>query len=71
MRLDDGIRSLDKEVAEATENRKAEHDDFEATYAANIAAVNLLKFAKNRLSKYYNPKLYKPPKRELRMSRFL
>jgi predicted nucleic acid-binding Zn-ribbon protein len=64
--LDDGIRALDKEVAEATENRKAEHDEFEATYAANTAAVDILKFAKNRLNKFYNPKLYKPPaKREL------
>jgi predicted nucleic acid-binding Zn-ribbon protein len=64
--LDDGIRALDKEVADATENRKAEHDDFEATYAANTAAVDILKFAKNRLNKFYNPKLYKPPaKREL------
>jgi peptidoglycan hydrolase CwlO-like protein len=64
--LDDGIRALDKEVADATENRKAEHDDFTATYAANTAAVDLLKFAKNRLNKFYNPKLYKaPPKREL------
>jgi len=64
--LDDGIRALDKEVGEATENRKAEHDDFEATYAANTAAVDLLKFAKNRLNKFFNPKLYKaPPKREL------
>jgi len=64
--LDDGIRALDKEVADATDNRKAEHDDFEATYAANTAAVDLLKFAKNRLNKFYNPKLYKPPpKREL------
>merc|ERR1719399_2331180 len=64
--LDDGIRALDKEVAEATENRKEEHDEFEATYAANSAAVDLLKFAKNRLNKFYNPSLYKPPpKREL------
>jgi len=64
--LDDGIRALDKEVADATDNRKAEHEDFTATYAANTAAVDLLKFAKNRLNKFYNPKLYKPPaKREL------
>jgi len=64
--LDDGIRALDKEVADATENRKAEHDEFESTYAANTAAVDILKFAKNRLNKFYNPKLYKaPPKREL------
>merc|ERR1719145_480050 len=34
--------------------------------AANSAAKDLLEFAKNRLNKFYNPKLYKaPPKREL------
>jgi len=64
--LDDGIRALDKEVADATENRQAEHEEFKATYAANAAAVDLLKFAKNRLNKFYNPSQYKPPpKREL------
>jgi len=64
--LDDGIRALDKEVADATDNRKAEHEEFEATYASNTAAVDILKFAKNRLNKFYNPKMYKPPaKREL------
>merc|ERR1719305_100846 len=64
--LDDGIRALDKEVAEATENRQSEHEEFKATYASNSAAVDLLKFAKNRLNKFYNPSQYKPPpKREL------
>merc|ERR1719453_680285 len=64
--LDDGIRALDKEVADATDTRKEENEEFEATYAANTAAVDILKFAKNRLNKFYNPKLYKPPaKREL------
>merc|ERR1719261_1128102 len=64
--LDDGIRALDKEVEEATATRKEEHDDFTATSAANAAAVDLLKFAKNRLNKFYNPSQYKaPPKREL------
>merc|ERR1719324_1433719 len=64
--LDDGIRALDKEVATATENRQSEHEEFKATYAANTAAVDLLKFAKNRLNKFYNPSQYKPPpKREL------
>merc|ERR1719231_2192668 len=64
--LDDGIRALDKEVAEATETRKEEHEDFTETLAANTAAVDLLKFAKNRLNKFYNPSQYKaPPKREL------
>merc|ERR1712124_13783 len=34
--------------------------------AGNTAAQQLLEFAKNRLNKFYNPKLYKaPPKREL------
>merc|ERR1719261_1028904 len=63
--LDDGIRALDKEVAEATENRQAEHEEFKTTYPANAAAVDLLKFAKNRLNKFYNPSQYKAPTREL------
>merc|ERR1712032_1004288 len=64
--LDDGIRALDKEVETATENRQEEHEEFKATYAGNAAAVDLLKFAKNRLNKFYNPSQYKPPpKREL------
>merc|ERR1719329_1816461 len=64
--LNDGIKALDKSVAEATATRKEEHDDFVSTLAANSAAKDLLGFAKNRLNKFYNPKLYKaPPKREL------
>merc|ERR1719324_1508272 len=64
--LGKGIKELDKSVAEATETRKAEHDDYVETLAANTAAKDLLEFAKNRLNKFYNPKLYKaPPKREL------
>jgi len=64
--LDDGIRALDKEVASATETRQEEHEDFTSTSASNAAAVDLLKFAKNRLNKFYNPSLYKaPPKRKL------
>merc|ERR1719181_1684331 len=64
--LEDGIKKLDKQVAEATEQRKEEHDDYVETLAANTNAKELLAFAKNRLNKFYNPKLYKPPpKREL------
>merc|ERR1719440_2551524 len=64
--LVDGIKKLDKQVAEATEQRKEEHDDFVKTLAQNTAAKDVLAFAKNRLNKFYNPKLYKaPPKREL------
>merc|ERR1719456_2184661 len=64
--LHDGIKALDKSVADATDTRKKEHDDYVETLAANSAAKDILGFAKNRLNKFYNPKLYKaPPKREL------
>merc|ERR1719146_222258 len=64
--LEEGIKKLDKSVADATATRKEEHDDYVTTLAANQAAKDLLGFAKNRLNKFYNPKLYKaPPKRQL------
>merc|ERR1719498_1345559 len=64
--LTEGIKNLDKSVAEATERRKTEHDDYVETLAANNAAKDLLGFAKNRLQKFYNPALYKaPPAREV------
>merc|ERR1711881_255083 len=64
--LEDGIKALDKSVAEATEQRKEENEDFTELMASDSAAKELLGFAKNRLNKFYNPKLYKaPPKREL------
>jgi len=61
-----GIKELDKMVAEATEQRKEENADFKELMASDTAAKELMKFAKNRLNKFYNPKLYKaPPKTEL------
>lgn len=61
-----GISALDKSVAEATEQRKEENEDFTELMASNSAAKQLLNFAKNRLNKFYNPKLYRaPPKRVL------
>jgi len=54
--LAEGIKSLDKSVAEATTNRKEENKEYKATMAANTAAKELLKMAKNRLNKFYNPK---------------
>jgi len=64
--LTKGIKELDKSVSEATDTRKVEHDDYVETLAANNGAKDLLAFAKNRLNKFYNPKLYvAPPKREL------
>merc|ERR1719352_698671 len=64
--LSDGIKALDKAVAEATEQRKEEHADSVETLTNDNAAKELIGFAKNRMNKFYNPKLYKaPPKREL------
>merc|ERR550514_1625424 len=61
-----GIKDLDKDVAEATQQRKEENEEYTETMAADTAAEELLQLAKNRLNKFYNPKLYKPPaKREL------
>jgi chromosome segregation ATPase len=57
--LGEGIVALDKSVAEATENRKEENSDFLTLMASDKAAKELLDFAKNRLNKFYNPKLYK------------
>jgi chromosome segregation ATPase len=64
--LEAGIKSLDADVTDATENRKSEHEDYEELMASDATAQEVLEFAKNRLNKFYNPKLYKaPPKREL------
>jgi len=64
--LEKSIKALDKAVAEATEQRKEENEDFTQLMASDSAAKEILGFAKNRLNKFYNPKLYKPPpKREL------
>jgi predicted nucleic acid-binding Zn-ribbon protein len=64
--LEKGIKDLDKSVAEATSQRKEEHADFKDLMASDSAAKELLGIAKNRLNKFYNPKLHKPAaKREL------
>merc|ERR550532_2127317 len=61
-----GIKDLDKAVEEATATRKEEHEEFERNLADDSAALQILGIAKNRLNKFYAPKLYKPePKRTL------
>merc|ERR1719188_578964 len=60
------VKQLDKDVASATELRKQEHADNTETIANDSAAKQLLDIAKNRLAKFYTPKLYKAaPKVEL------
>jgi chromosome segregation ATPase len=58
--LTKGIAALDKSVAEATEQRKEENSDYTTLMANDAAAKEILAMAKNRLNKFYNPKLYKP-----------
>jgi len=64
--LEAGIRALDKSVADATAQRKDENAEYKALMASDTAARDVLAFARNRLNKFYNPKLYRaPPKVEL------
>jgi chromosome segregation ATPase len=61
-----GIEELDKSVADATEQRKTEHEDYTELMALDSQAKELLGLAKNRLNKFYNPSLYMPaPERVL------
>merc|ERR1719145_484036 len=62
------IKALDKMVAEASEQRKAENADYKQLIADDTAAKELLKMALNRLNKFYNPKLYQPPAKVERSS---
>merc|ERR1719382_1893609 len=64
--LEKGIKELDSEVADATQLRKEEHAENAETVANDSAAKQLIEIAKNRLAKFYTPKLYKAaPKTEL------
>merc|ERR1712008_157596 len=55
--LEKGIKGLDKSVVEATEQRKEENQEFKDLMAADTKAKEILKFAKKRLNKFYNPTL--------------
>merc|ERR1719378_486356 len=55
------IMELDKAVVEATEQRKEEHEDYTEELQLTSTAIELVKKAKNRLQKFYNPTLYKSP----------
>merc|ERR1719382_409412 len=60
------IKELDDAVQEATETRKAEHSDYQTTIKDDSTAKEVLLWAKNRLNKFYHPKMYKaPPARAL------
>merc|ERR1719171_3185732 len=64
--LQKDIKALDKAVAEATEQRKEEHSEFQTFQTQTDAALQLIEKAKNRLFKFYRPDLHKEePRREL------
>jgi septal ring factor EnvC (AmiA/AmiB activator) len=58
-----GIKDLDASVAAATEQRKEENAEFKELISSDTAAKEILKIAKNRLNKFYNPKMYIAPKK--------
>jgi len=53
------IAELDKAVAEATEQRKFEHEDYLDALQLTQTALGLVEKAKNRMNKFYNPTQYK------------
>merc|ERR1719189_1462225 len=55
--LEKGIKDLDKSVVEATEQRQEGNQEFKSLMAADTKAREILKFAKKRLNKFYNPTL--------------
>jgi len=61
-----GIKDLDASVKEATQNREEENTEYKKTMQEDTAAKEILKMAKNRLAKFYAPKMYKPEAKEER-----
>merc|ERR1719174_1158908 len=63
--LTSSVAALDKSVADASAMRKEEHAEYIEMMQMNEAATGLVKKAKNRMQKFYNPTLYKAaPKTE-------
>merc|ERR1719412_590390 len=62
--LTSDVKALDKSVAEATALRQGENADYKQLMSDDATAKEVLSFAKNRLNKFYNPKLYKSPAKE-------
>jgi len=62
------IKELDGQVKEATQVREEENAFFTKTMQEDTAAKEVLKMAKNRLAKFYAPKMYQPPAKAERSS---
>jgi len=62
--LDRSIRDLDKDVAQATEQRKKEHQEYVDSVSMTDTAMQLIGKARNRMAKFYNPAIYQQPKKK-------
>merc|ERR1719401_702305 len=56
-----GIKDLDGQVKDATLEREEANALYKKTMQEDTAAKEILKMAKNRLAKFYAPKMYQPP----------
>merc|ERR1740139_2032049 len=56
-----GVKALDKSVAEATSLRRKGNSEFKELESSDTTAKEVLLWAKNRLNKFYNPTMHKPP----------
>jgi len=61
--LTENIQMTDKMVHEATEQRKAEHEDFVDSFATAATAMRLVDKAIKRLEKFYSPEKYQKEKK--------
>merc|ERR1712160_150189 len=61
--LKTSVSELDKQVADATEQRKAESVEFKDLMKSNTAAKEVILFAKNRLNKFTIPHSIRPRQR--------
>ena len=55
--LQAGVVSLDKSVAESTDMRKKEHEEFQKTLQEQAATKDVLLMAKDRLFQFYHPEM--------------
>jgi septal ring factor EnvC (AmiA/AmiB activator) len=61
--LTENIQMTDKMVHEATEQRKAEHQDFVDSFATSATALRLIDKAVKRLEKFYSPEKFAKEKK--------
>jgi hypothetical protein len=64
--LTENIAMTDKMVHEATEQRKAEHQDFVDSFATGATAIRLIDKAIKRLEKFYSPEKFAAEKKAVK-----